>query len=88
MTAPTAALDTLTCPAADTTGFTTGYFYDDVHRLKVQRDPEGHESRIGYDANGNVDTTERDIDTVPTPDRIARRRGTESWAVLTTASLW
>jgi RHS repeat-associated protein len=72
VTAPNAALGTLTCPAADTTGFTTRYDYDDAHRLTVQTDPEGHESRIGYDANGNVETTERDIDKVPTPDRIAK----------------
>ncbi len=73
LTAPNAALaTTLTCPAADTTGFTTRYEYDDAHRLKVQRDQEGHQSRTTYDANGNVATTERDIDTVPTTDRIAK----------------
>jgi RHS repeat-associated protein len=72
VTAPNAAPATPTCSATDTTRFTTRYDYDDAHRLKAQRDPEGHESRITYDANGNVDTTERDIDTVPTPDRIAK----------------
>jgi RHS repeat-associated protein len=72
VTAPNAAPATPTCSATDTTGFTTRYVYDDAHRLKVQRDPEAHESRITYDANGNVETTERDIDLTPTPDRIAK----------------
>jgi RHS repeat-associated protein len=70
VTTPNAALATLTCPAADTTRFTTRYTYDPAHRLVAQRDPLGHQTRTTYDKNGNVEVVERDIDTAPTPDRV------------------
>jgi YD repeat-containing protein len=42
--------------------------YDPAHRRTASRDPLGHETRTGYDANGNVASTEQDI----TTGRVAR----------------
>lgn len=72
VTTPRAALDTLSCPAAAGTGFTSRLDYDDAHRLVAQRDPLGHENRTSYDPNGNVEAVERDIDTTPDPDRVQK----------------
>jgi RHS repeat-associated protein len=72
VTSPNAALATLTCPAAAGQRFTATYDYDAAHRLVAERDPLGHASRFGYDANGNVTASEQDIDTAPTPDRIQK----------------
>ena len=70
VTSPRADLASVTCPGNGpaTVGFTTSYGYDDAHRLTAQRDPLGHETRIGYDANGNTTSQERNIET----GRVAR----------------
>jgi YD repeat-containing protein len=66
ITTPRAGLDQVNCPATGPltgVGFTSQIDYDDAHRPVAQRDPLGHEQRTGYDANGNVDSRERDIAT-------------------------
>jgi YD repeat-containing protein len=71
VTAPNAALDTVSCPVADTARFTTRYSYNDAHRLTAQRDPLGHETRTSHDKNSNITSVERDINTT-SPVRVAR----------------
>jgi RHS repeat-associated protein len=71
VTAPRAGLDTVTCPGNGPltgVGFTYTSDYDAAHRQVATRDPLGHETRTGYDANGNVISQERDIAT----GRVAR----------------
>lgn len=61
VTLPRANLDTVTC--SDTTRpFTWTYTYDAAHRVTSQTDPEGHQQKVTYDANGNPTTTKGDID--------------------------
>ncbi len=71
VTAPRAGLATVTCPGTGPltgVGFTASFDYDPAHRRTASRDPLGHETRTGYDANGNVASTEQDI----TTGRVAR----------------
>lgn len=65
VTSPRAGLATLTCPGNGpaTGAFTAAYTYDAAHRLASSTDPGGHQERRTYDANGNVSTVEKDIDT-------------------------
>jgi YD repeat-containing protein len=66
VTAPRAGLDTVTCPGTGPltgVGFTSTFDYDPAHRQVASRDPLGHETRTGYDANGNIASTEQDITT-------------------------
>lgn len=72
VTAPRATRDTVSCPAASDVPFTSRLDYDVAHRVTAQTDPLGHETRLTYDANGNVTSTAQDIDTGPDPDRVAR----------------
>ncbi len=71
VTAPRAGLATVICPGTGPltgVGFTSSFDYDEAHRRTASRDPLGHETRTGYDANGNVASTEQDI----TTGRVAR----------------
>jgi RHS repeat-associated protein len=66
VTAPRAALATVTCPGTGPltgVGFTSSFDYDAAHRRVATRDPLGHETRTGYDANGNPTSQEQDIAT-------------------------
>ncbi|MDQ3983259.1 MAG: Ig-like domain-containing protein [Actinomycetota bacterium] len=54
ITAPNAGLATINC--ATPPSFTSKRVYDNAHRLTIERDPIGNETRYGYDANGNVRT--------------------------------
>ncbi|HZN71745.1 MAG TPA: Ig-like domain-containing protein [Micromonosporaceae bacterium] len=76
VTSPRSALASVTCPGNGpaTVGFTKVYEYDAAHRPVKERDPLGHETRHSYDANGNLVSTEQDIDTAVEPDR---KTGTE-----------
>jgi RHS repeat-associated protein len=60
VTSPRAKATTAACPA---TGgrFTTTYTYDAAHQRVGEVDPIGMAQRIVYDANGNVQSHERDI---------------------------
>jgi RHS repeat-associated protein len=60
VTSPRAKATTAACPA---TGgrFTTTYSYDAAHQRVGEADPIGMAQRIVYDANGNVQSHERDI---------------------------
>ena len=64
VTSPRANLASVTCPGDGpaTAAFTTTFTYDIAHRRTIERDPLGHETRIGYDANGNTTSRERDIE--------------------------
>ena len=70
VTAPRAGLTSVTCPGTGpaTAPFTSTFTYDDAHRVTSQKDPLGHETRLGYDANGNTTSQETDIE----PGRMAR----------------
>jgi len=63
VTSPRAGLTSVTCPGDGpaTTPFTSTFGYDLAHRQTSQKDPLGHETRIGYDPNGNVTSEESDI---------------------------
>jgi YD repeat-containing protein len=65
VTSPRAGLATVTCPGNGpaTVGFTATYTYDAAHRQLTTTDPLSHQKRTAYDANGNVSTSEGDIDT-------------------------
>ena len=63
VTSARAGLASVTCPGDGpaTAPFTTTFNYDNANRLSSQRDPLGHETRLGYDLNGNQTSQERDI---------------------------
>ena len=71
VTAPRAAVATVACPGTGPltgVGFTSSFDYDTAHRRVASRDPLGHETRLSYDADGNVTVQDQDIAT----GRVAR----------------
>ena len=78
ITAPKAALAEPECGDPETE-FTTRFTYDDGHRRLTSTDPQGRQTSLAYDANGNViaetdaegSTSERDFDQL---DRLKESR--------------
>jgi RHS repeat-associated protein len=64
-TSPRAGLASVACPGDGpaAVAFTTTMSYDNAHRLTSRRDPLGHETRFGYDLNGNRTSQGQDITT-------------------------